>query len=350
MRKRRSFFSNTSYNKRMSRWLKTGIISVILLAIIYLAGPRVSFDPVTISQDMPAAENIAALDSIIAAEESRVSGLKDRNASVIVWANDSLKQRTPFVLLYLHGFSASYMEGDPIHAEFAKRYGMNMYVPRLEGHGLSTRESFKNLTPDAYVDSAVKAYGIARQLGEKVIIMSCSTGSTLDIILTASGFPVFGHIMLSPNIDLFDTKSEILLLPWGKAIAEQVLGGKYKINQYTDEAKKYWNPEYHYHGIFVVKWLLKNYMTDENFEKVKEPLYVGYYFKNEKEQDDVVSVEKMKYFLAKAGTEPSSKKEAVFPDAATHMIGSDLYCKSIPDIQKSVHQFAEEVLSLEPKI
>jgi len=334
----------------MSRFIKYGIVTVVLLTIGYLAGPRVAYDPVTISQETTEVVNIAGLDSVIASEESRVDGLKDRNASVIVWANDTLKQRTPYVLLYLHGFSASYMEGDPIHAAFAKRYGMNMYVPRLEGHGLKSRESFKELTPDAYVDSAVKAYGIARQLGDKVIIMSCSTGSTLDIILTANGFPVYGHIMLSPNIDLFDKKSEMLLLPWGKAIAEQVLGGKYKINHYTEEARKYWNPEYHYHGIFVVKWLLKNYMTDENFANVKEPLYVGYYYKNEKEQDDVVSVEKMKYFLQKSGTVASAKREEVFPDAATHMIGSSLFCKSIPEIQRSVNQFAEEVLLLEPKI
>ncbi len=334
----------------MLRWLKFGIITVILIFIIYLTGPRVAFEPITINPYTSEVKEITDLDSLIAAEESEVAGLKVRNGSTIVWANDTLKQRTPYVLLYLHGFSASYMEGDPVHIAFAKRYGMNMYVPRLEGHGLETRESFKELTPDAYVDSAVKAYGIARQLGEKVIIMSCSTGSTLDIILTANGFPVFGHIMLSPNIDLFDKKSELLLLPWGKTIAELVLGGKYKINQYTDEAKKYWNPEYHYHGIFVVKWLLKHYMTNENFAKVKEPLYVGYYYKNDKEQDDVVSVEKMKYFLKKAGTEASLIKEDVFPNAGTHMIGSSLFCNSIPEIQNSVYQFAEEVLLIEPKI
>ena len=122
--------------------------------------------------------------------------------------------------MYLHGFSASPMEGDPLHRELAERYGANLYLPLLSGHGLDNPESFKDLMPRDLIMSARRAITIGTALGKKVILMSCSTGSTVGTYV-ASYNPdlIHAHLMYSPNIDLKDKKSRLIVNPWGLQMA-----------------------------------------------------------------------------------------------------------------------------------
>ena len=43
-------------------------------------------------------------------------------------SNDSLKEKTEYAVVYLHGFSASQEEGDPVHYDFAKKFGCNLFL------------------------------------------------------------------------------------------------------------------------------------------------------------------------------------------------------------------------------
>ena len=43
--------------------------------------------------------------------------IRPGNEAKIIWANDTLKTQTYFVLLYLHGFSASWYEGFPVNVD-----------------------------------------------------------------------------------------------------------------------------------------------------------------------------------------------------------------------------------------
>ena len=52
--------------------------------------------------------------------------LKPDNEARIVWANDSLKNKTEYAIVYLHGFSASQFEGAPTHTNIAKMFGYNI--------------------------------------------------------------------------------------------------------------------------------------------------------------------------------------------------------------------------------
>src|SRR5258705_217814 len=89
------------------------------------------------------------------------------------------------------------------------------------------RIDFSNIHTDHYANEVGKA------IGDKVILVSCSTGSTLGLYIEAN-YPgiVVAHIMLSPNIDLHDPKSFLLDKPWGLQFARFILGGKF----YTWEA------------------------------------------------------------------------------------------------------------------
>ncbi len=323
--------------------------SIIMLAIIILivAGPRVRYETPRLNE-MQLIAGIASLDSLVAADESVVKDIKPDNQARIIWANDSFPAQTEYALVYLHGFSASQEEGAPIHRDVAKRYGMNLYLSRLEDHGRLDSNSFQNLTPDTYMQSAEKALAIGKIIGKKVILMSCSTGGTLSLALAAAGNDIHSLIMYSPNIDIADPASDIVLWPWGKQVGRWIMNGDYNRIKYDTLAQKYWNPVYHTNGIFVVKSLIKEYMKEDVFQKVQIPVFLGCYYKDEEHQDRVVSVPRMYECFDQLGTPDEQKQLARFPLAENHVISSHVMSKDIEGVRQATFQFVEQVLRILP--
>jgi esterase/lipase len=322
------------------------LIIVTLIGAIYSFGPKPTFKEVDFKSPT-IHENLASLDSIIATEESKVIDLKPNNQARIVWANNN-KEKTEYSIVYLHGFSASQMEGHPVHIDLAKKYGCNLYLPRLAEHGRVDTNAFQNLTPDNLFESAQKALEIGRKIGNKVIIMSCSTGGTLSIMLAKNNPDIHGYIMYSPNIDIKDPTSTLVTEQWGPQITSMVLGSEYNRITYTPEAQKYWNAVYHINGIIVTKRLIKDYMTPDYFAHVKRPLLMSYYYKNDLENDDVVSVPRMLEFFDQIGTPHSLKRKIAYDDITRHVICSDVMTDKTEKVKEDTYKFVEEVLGLNP--
>ena len=331
------------YFAMRKRHIIAGIVGVLLL--VFLLGPKQDY-PIYSAKLNPPKLSIKELDKFVLQKESGIKHLKADNHARIIWM-DSIR-KTPFSIVYLHGFSASPMEGAPIHQEFAKRYGCNLYLPRLAGHGLSDKDSFKDLTPKDLIESAKEALQIGKLIGEKVILMSTSTGGTLSAWLAAN-YPddIFAQIMYSPNIDLYDGMSEILILPWGLQMARMVQGD-YRSFSISDEADQYWTTTYRTEGLVCVKTLIEETMTDENFRAINQPLFLGYYYKNEEEQDKVVSVEAMKYFFENISTTEGQKMMVAFPNAASHVVCSGFQSRDLDDVRAKSFRFAETILGLTP--
>ncbi len=326
---------------------KVAILVLILLAALatlYFAGPKPKFKPVDFQTSI-IPEDLSHMDSLVKAGESLVKDLKPNNEARIVWANDS-KEKTPISVVYLHGFSASQMEGNPVHVDFAKRYGCNLYLPRLAEHGRLDTNAFKDLTPEALFESAQQALEIGKKIGNKVILMSCSTGSTLSIMLAKDNPDIMAYIMFSPNIDIKDPLSYLITEQWGSEITSLVKGSDYNHIDYTPEAQKYWDAIYHFNGVIVTKRLIKDYMNPANFANVKAPLYMAYYYKNEEEQDDVVSVPRMLEFYEQVGTPANMRRKVAYDDIGRHVICSDVMTDKIPKVEADVFKFAEEVLGM----
>lgn len=234
---------------------KRYLFPAAFIAIIFL-GPRPDYSDFD-GKIEPMNIDLVKLDEKIAAKDKGVQHLKPNNESRLIWA-DSIR-KTPYSVVYLHGFSASPMEGFPTHENFAKRYGCNLYIPRLAGHGLDDPESFVHLQPKDLIESAKEAIAIGKLIGEKVILMSCSTGSTLSIYLTAQNTgDVAALIMYSPNIDLKNATSEVLTLPWGLQMA-CAIAGKYwhTHHQPGSEAAKYTTNIYRTEGLLCLKTLIE---------------------------------------------------------------------------------------------
>ena len=327
------------------KFFKGFLIALAVLGTIYFVGPSPK-TPVYSKSVPQVSSNLIELENHIKESESKFK-IKPDNEARIIWANDSIKQKTPYVVLYLHGFSASQEEGDPVHMDFAKTFGCNLYLARLSEHGLVSDEPMKEMTADKLWNSAVEAYAIAKQLGDKVIIMSTSTGGTLSLMLCAAYPEIHAQLLLSPNIKIYDPTSILLNNPWGLQIAKIVTGTDHIVtSNQTEIYKQYWYSKYPYNSLVELEELVETSMTKETFSKVKQPTLLLYYYKNEKEQDNVVSVKAMKEMFAQLSTPTNLKSELPIPNAGNHVIGGYILSKDIASVNAACVNFALNTLKM----
>ncbi len=326
--------------------LKVILIALASIALIYFIGPKPSKP--NLNRNLPKIEG--SVENYVATIEHK-PGLILRSGceAKILWANDSTKQSTEFVLLYLHGFSASYREGYPVNEDFARHFGCNAYLARLASHALVTENPLIDMNPESLYESAKEALVIASQLGQKVVIMGCSTGCTLALKL-ASDFPemVYGMILYSPNIQIKNKTAKIVSGPWGLQIARLNVGGKFRLTEDdpTSEACKYWYCKYRAEGIVYLQQLLDVTMNKEIFAKVKCPVFMGYYYKDEQNQDPVVEIKASIKMMKQLGTPEALKRQVAFPNAGTHVICSDIMSGAVAEVINTTYSFAEEVLQM----
>jgi esterase/lipase len=323
------------------RILKIVILSILALFVIYFLGPQ---PPKPVLNDvLPAVASIDTLDSYITAMEAPHK-IKPNNQAKIIWA-DSSKSQTEYALVYLHGFSASQMEGDPVHQNIAKQFNCNLYLARLAEHGIDTTEDLMNLTADQYWESAKLAYAIGKQIGKKVILMSTSTGGTLALQL-ASVYPeIAGLILYSPNIEVFNPSAPLLDNPWGLQIGRAVLKSNYVDIKYKDSAyPKYWNSHYRIEAVVALQNLLEATMTEATFKKIHQPTLALYYYKDEAHQDNVVKVKAIQKMMQQIATPANLKMEMAIPNAGNHVIASPIVSNDIVSVEKATAKFMKKVI------
>ena len=332
--------------KRIKRFL---VIIILLAVVVYFLGPKP--EKPKMSKDLPSiSASIANVEKFV---ESNDAGLhiKPDNESRIIWANDSVRERTDYCVLYLHGFSASWYEGYPTHERFAEKFGFNLYLPRLASHGIETEDALIDMTPDRLWESAKKALMVARTLGKKVIIMSTSTGGTLALELAAD-FPEYvnGLILYSPNVRINETAAFLLSKPWGLQIGRKSVGGKYRItnSDFSSKDCQYWNCKYRMEAPVYLQLLVDVTMKKETFKKVTTPVFLGYYYKDEDHQDETVKVSAELKMFKQLGTPPDRKMKVAFPEAGNHVIGCELTSGAVDKVIAETIKFGEDIMKLQP--
>jgi pimeloyl-ACP methyl ester carboxylesterase len=318
---------------------------VAILVIGYFFGPNPS-TPVY-NKDLPNIPSNVSLDEFVRTHEKGFP-VKPDNEARIVWADSQHKQPTPYCLVYLHGFSASQKEGDPVHRQLAKKYGCNLYLARLSEHGLIQQEQLKELTADSYWESAKFALAMGKKLGQKVILMGTSTGGTQAIQLAAA-FPqlVDALVLLSPNIAINDPNAWLINNPWGLEIARLVKKGNY-VNPPDERPiySAYWNKPYRLEAAVALEEMLETTMNKETFEKVTQPTLLLYYYKNEKEQDPIVKVSAMLDMFEKISTPQALKMKKAIPTAGNHVLASPIKSSAVLEIESVCSQFFADKLRL----
>lgn len=333
-------FSFSFMLKRLLKWL---IVIVVLLAAFYILGPKPA-EPVY-STSLPAIPSSATeLEAFVRFNEAQHK-LKPGNEAQIVWANDSLKQKTEYAIVYLHGFSASQEEGAPVHKNIAKKFGCNLYLARLAEHGIDTTEQMVNLTAEKYWESVKQAYAIGRQLGNKVIIMGTSTGGSNALQLAANYPEIAGIVLLSPNIEINDPNAWLANNAWGLQIARLVKHSNYiTTKDQRDIFKQYWYSHYRLEAVVNLQEYLETAMTHETFNKIKQPALLLYYYRDDVHQDSVVKVSAMLKMFDELGTTPEQKRKLAMPNTGDHVIAGYIKSNDYQGVEAEITKFMMDVL------
>ncbi len=322
--------------------------TLFVLAVLFglfIIGPEVE----TPDLETPLPEiqyDLNELKDWIDSKEATFDNIKPDNASKLIF-HDSVPQKTAYSVLYLHGFSASRTEGNPVHLNIAKALKANLYLPRLSDHGLIEEEPMLHFTAQRYLDSAKEALAVAKKIGEKVIVVSSSSGGTLSLIL-GNDPQIAALLLFGPNVEIYNPDAKLLTLPWGLYIVRAVLASKYHImDKITEQKLNYWTTRYRLECTLHLQKLMETGMRPEIFRRITSAVFMGYYYKNEEEKDEVVSIPAMLKMFDELGTPNNKKQKMAFPDAGDHVIGSYLTTSNYSQVEKVALSFLEEKLNID---
>lgn len=292
-------------------------------------------------------DNPADLDQFFLERESALD-LKPGTEARIEWNEESKFKKTEYAIVYLHGFRASHPEGYPVHQTVAKHFGYNLFLSRLEEHGVDSEYPLLHLTEEKLLDSARFALEIGKKIGKKVILMGTSTGASLALWLSSQNIfkdKISALLLYSPLVRFYGINQQLLMNSFTRSFLRFVLGKKYLIRaRGTSEAEdRIWHNTYTLQAALVLGAFVEHHMKKETFASVECPVFTGYYFKNKREQDNVVSVPAIKKMISSLGSYPDLVTSFNFPNADSHVICSSLLSRSVDDVIDNTKNFLKNV-------
>lgn len=320
----------------------------MVIAVVYMLGPKVEKQELIVHYpEVPT--RVSELIEYVKTREDSVIGLKEGNEAYIQWADENNPRKTPYSIVYIHGFGASPMEGDPVHRFLAEHFGANLYVTRLPEHGIRRENGMEYLSAQTLVDAAGEAYQIGKSLGDEVIVVGTSMGGALTLVLASQQPDIKAVVLYSPAIRDNGERLAGFFSPWTQWIMEKTMMKNKVIHQDRQGDKAaYWSEDYHMNAYESLAVLLYSMMDKKTFEKIKQPLFLGYYYKSEEEQDPVVSVPKMLEMFQQVGTPAALKREKAFPKSGDHVIASSITSNDWEAVLFETIDFLENVVGIPP--
>lgn len=225
---------------RMFLYLLIALAGV--LSLLWAFGPREpvalrpAFDTSSIGED-PAA--------YLAAQEARFDDIRPGVEKRIVWAG-AKGERRALSILYVHGFSATSQEIRPVPDLLARELGANLVYTRLTGHGRG-RAAMAEATVGGWMHDMAEGLEVARRVGDRVVVLSTSTGGTLSALAALDGDmarDVVGMAFVSPNFAINSPLAPLLTWPAARSWLRHVAGKERCFEPLSPEHERYWTTCY----------------------------------------------------------------------------------------------------------
>lgn len=263
----------------------------------------------------------AALQPWLDKRELQFSDLKPDAAKRIVWAAD-IGTKTPLAVVYLHGFSATSEEIRPVPDDVARGLGANLFFTRLAGHGRSG-EAMAGAAAGDWIEDMAEAMAIGRRLGDRVLVISTSTGATLAAIGAtdpALSDGMAGIVMVSPNFGVRSVAGKILDMPFAEIWGPIVAGPTRSFEPVNEQHARHWTTRYPTAALFPMAALVRH-AVGLDLSDVKIPALVIL-----SPDDQVVSPDKTKAVMAGWGApvQMEERKMGAGDDPYAHVIAGSV--------------------------
>tara|TARA_B100000745_G_scaffold7514_1_gene6265 strand:+ start:68 stop:940 length:873 start_codon:yes stop_codon:yes gene_type:complete len=191
------------------------------------------------------------IDSLLESQEKMIRDLRPGTEKKVLWAQgNGVKSKTSIV--FIHGFSASRIEIDPVVDLIAAELNANVYFTRLRGHGQDGK-ALAEATYEQFLDDMIEAIEIGKTIGDDVVLMGCSTGCSLIHIVLAQEHNIKAAIYISPNFGPKPLKGQALRLPGAKFLVPLVFGKKHSFITKSAEHARCWTTSYPTMALFSIK-------------------------------------------------------------------------------------------------
>jgi len=263
--------------------------------------------------------------------EEHLLDIKEGVAKKIIWANE-INTKTPISIVYIHGFTASSEEVRPLPDKIASDLNANLFFTRLTGHGRNPSAMELCSIPN-WIRDLHEAIEIGSRIGEKVILLSSSTGGTISVTSALDkklSQKILGYIFISPNFGINNKFAGMISWPLSEYWLKLILGKKMKHKPRNDLNKKYWTMSYPTNALIPMAKLVRE-VNKKDYSTVKKPAL--FYFSME---DKVVNPHKIKEFITKWGGNSTTKivKLSNKDDKFSHVLAGDIISPNQTDHAK----------------
>lgn len=288
---------------------------LLFIVVLYFIGPKVSVDTSYTIPDLP-----DDLDTYLQNREARFDDVTDGTEKIIHWANPNTKEKTPLAFVYFHGFSATRQESMPVPELIAEHFNSNIYYARLTGNGRSA-DAMALGTVNRWVNDASEALTIAKQIGERTIIIGCSTGASLGWWASCQKdfqSQIASLVFFSPNFGTADARGNLLTIRWGKQLAKAIIGKYRETEAYSEAHAKYWTLRYPTEALLPMMGMVK-VARRSTPSLCNQPVFVAY-----SPHDDTVSASRIQQFCQKLTCRKRILAIDAPDDLSQHVIVGDI--------------------------
>ncbi len=218
------------------------IWTCVFALFVWLVGPYEDADLTASFDDSQLDEGV---DTYFATSEARYDDITPGVQKQAIWAG-APEVETAWSVLYVHGFSATAQEIRPVPDDVANALGANLILTRLAGHGRSSDAMAEGSVP-AWMGDVAEGLAVARKTGDRVLVISTSTGGTL---MAAAAMDeklmqdVAGIVMISPNFGVNNPLASLLTWPAARYWLPKLAGERRSFEPANEGQATYWTTEY----------------------------------------------------------------------------------------------------------
>lgn len=323
--------------------LRCGLALLAGLALAlgaFFLGPRRVADP-SLLEVRVQARAPEALAREISTREAAIGDVDSECAARVVFAAPNRPAKTALAVVYVHGFSATRQETAPLALELARSWGANLFEARLRGHG-RPGVALGAARTEEWLSDAAEALEIGRRLGDRVVVISCSTGSSLVAWLLSHGHAqgVLASVWISPNFEPRAWSSRLLTGPWGNEICAWAVGPERSWTPGSKLHARYWTHRYP-SQVLVEMQATVDLAQAADLSQHRTPLLMIY-----SPRDRILSPQAMEERFAAVGA--SRKEREAFledGDPSHHVLAGDVLSPGSTGVLRGrIREFVEPLL------